>query len=360
MNILSRQAAPLSIDSRLNNATATANGNNSAVGFIGISRGSSSNYSARIEAINHPNAVASQAPQSGNVYLYRLNWATSALSSNVGISFYSIGTSLDLSVLDTLVSRLLADFRSIDEDGMDRDALAYIRNVEAADGGYLELGVKKAIDTFVRGCKYDGIWNAIKASSVLCGARTLAGALTPLAGAAPTNNNFVDADYNRETGLVGNGSTKYLDSNRSGTADGRNDHHVAFYSTASGGASYPIGVRYGIAPNYYTTAGYDFYSRSAVPGTGVSSLSVGTYGLSRSNGSSFNWIRASGSVSSATNASAEVVGNANHFVFALNAAGSASGTTSGTLAFYSIGSALDLALLDTRVTALVTSIGAAL
>jgi hypothetical protein len=159
----------------------------------------------------------------------RLNLSTAFVYTfiNVRLAFYSIGSSpgpdpaTGLAVLDTLVSRLLADFRSIDEDGMDRDALAYIRNVEAADGGYLELGVKKAIDTFVRGCKYDGIWDAIKASCILCGARTLAGALVPLAGAAPSNNNFVDADYNRETGLKGNGSTKYLDSGRAEYKNGR-------------------------------------------------------------------------------------------------------------------------------------------
>jgi hypothetical protein len=70
--------------------------------------------------------------------------------------------------------------------------------------------------TFVNGCKADGIWNAIKASCILAGARTLNGALVPLVGTAPTNFNFVDWCYNRKTGLVGDGSTKYLDSNRGG------------------------------------------------------------------------------------------------------------------------------------------------
>jgi hypothetical protein len=63
---------------------------------------------------------------------------------------------------------------------------------------------------------------AIKASCILAGARTLAGALVPLAGAAPTNvGPFVSGDYNRKTGLVGDGSTKYLNSNRA---------RLAFYS----------------------------------------------------------------------------------------------------------------------------------
>jgi hypothetical protein len=84
-----------------------------------------------------------------------------------------------------------------------------------------------------RGTKADGtFWDALKASCILCGARTLAGALVPLAGAAPTNNNFVDADYNRETGLKGDGSTKYLDSNRANNADPQDDQHVCVYASA--------------------------------------------------------------------------------------------------------------------------------
>ena len=94
----------------------------------------------------------------------------------------------------------------------DPDALAYLAAVAAADGTHVEVGVATAVDDFIKGCKADpsGIpgrsnWDAIKASCILCGARTLAGALVPLAGTAPTNNNFLPEDYNRETGLKGNG-----------------------------------------------------------------------------------------------------------------------------------------------------------
>jgi hypothetical protein len=99
----------------------------------------------------------------------------------------------------------------------DPDALTYLAAVAAADGAPVEVGVATAVDDFFKGCKADGTFSALKAACILCGARTLAGALVPLAGDAPTNNNFVDADYNRETGLIGNGSTKYLDSSRATT-----------------------------------------------------------------------------------------------------------------------------------------------
>jgi len=216
--------------------------------------------------------------------------------------------------------------------------------------------VKVAVNNLVSGLKADGLWESMASTCLLCGPRTLAGALVPLRGDAPTPNGFVSGDYSRTDGLGDSGGTSYLDSNRSGVEDARNDHHIAFYSTSAGGNTYPIGVRYGVAPTYYTTAGYDFYSRSASPGTTGSTVSAGTYGLSRDNGTSFNWIRASGSVSSASSVSQEVSGNDNHFVFALNAGGSAAGITSGTLAFYSIGTSLSLEDLDTAVTNLINSL----
>ena len=126
---------------------------------------------------------------------------------------------------------------------IDWEAADYARRVELADGQPLEQGVFNAINAFVLGCKADGTWNAIKASCILAGARTLAGALVPLVGAAPTNFNFVSGDYNRKTGLVGNGSTKYLNSNRSGNADPQNSHHLCVYATtAQSNASMYAGV----------------------------------------------------------------------------------------------------------------------
>ena len=111
----------------------------------------------------------------------------------------------------------------------DTDAQAYITAVEAEDGESLESGVKDAINAFVVGCKSDGIWDAIKASCILAGARTLDGALVPLVGSAPTNSNFVSGDYSRTTGLTGNGTTKQLNANRPGNADTQNNIHISSY-----------------------------------------------------------------------------------------------------------------------------------
>jgi hypothetical protein len=117
----------------------------------------------------------------------------------------------------------------------DADAAAYLRAVEAADGQALETPVKRAVDDFFRGTKADGTFGALKASCILCGARTLAGALVPLVGTAPTNvaDGFVSGDYTRggaTPGLKGDG-TSYLDSNRQASDDPLNDFHLSVHIT---------------------------------------------------------------------------------------------------------------------------------
>ena len=79
----------------------------------------------------------------------------------------------------------------INSHGYDEDTINYINAVEDADNQVLEPATREAYHRFIVGCKDDGIWDAIKASCILAGARTLAGALTPLKGTAPTNNGFL-------------------------------------------------------------------------------------------------------------------------------------------------------------------------
>jgi hypothetical protein len=243
---------------------------------------------------------------------------------------------------------------------MDPDAAAYITAVETADGQALEEKTKIAIDNFVLGCKADGIWDAIKASCILAGARTLTGALVPLAGTAPTNFNFVSGDYNRKTGLVGDGSTKYLDSNRNNNADPQNSNHNAVYiSTAhTGGIGQYLGSGNALAgrnnlgqnpsvPELFAR------SRSAtvviLVGTGI-----GFSGHARSSNASFI-LRGNGTNSTVVAISATPE-NETVDVFRR-----ASGNYSnGRLAFYSIGESLDLALLDARVTDLINAFAAAI
>ena len=230
------------------------------------------------------------------------------------------------------------------------EAVSYVAAVEAADELELEFGVARAINDFVTGCKTDGIWDAIKACCILAGARTLGGALVPLVGAAPTNNFFVDADYDRETGLVGDASIKYLDSNRLENADLQNSHHISvFVSDIGGGTLFPRYISSGILRNELVTT--QAWSRGAVVNT---TSSTGFNGVSRASSAGFTSRRASSDTF--TSGGTQAVVGSNYLLFRDNA-GSLS---SSRLAFYSIGESLDLAALNTRVSNLITAIGAAI
>ena len=256
----------------------------------------------------------------------------------------------------------------------DLDAAAYIAAVEAADGQLLEDGVKTAINSFVVGCKADGIWTAIKASCILAGARTLSGALVPLVGTAPTNNNFVSGDYNRETGLAGNGSTKYLNSNRNNNTDPQNSKHLAVFvgGAATGSATQVFigsdtavldGVsliyKDGTADGGNEKVVYHLnQNANATPSAAANSaLLTGLMAASRGNSSTF--IGRVNSANATYTQTSETPQSKNIVVFA-RTPDSPARFSNARLAFYSIGESLDLALLDTRVTALINAIAAAI
>ena len=242
----------------------------------------------------------------------------------------------------------------------DEDAGNYIQAVEGASGDNqaLEPATRKAINNFVIGCKQDGIWTAIKASCILSGARTLAGALQPLVGTAPTNNGFIGigTDYVRKTGLVGDGSTKYLDSNRNNNADPQNNNHNAVFASVISATSGTF-----IAGNTNPTGGMnfitggqsnEFFTRNrSVTGTGQGAFPLPGL-LAHSRGSSVSYSVRFNNSSATVNITSDTTEAGNVKVFRRDA-----GLLYGAhrLAFYSIGESLDLARLDARVTDLINA-----
>ena len=243
----------------------------------------------------------------------------------------------------------------------DADASAYILAVEAADGQTLEPATRSAINKFVVGCKQDGIWTAIKASCILAGARTRLGALTPLVGTAPTPFGFVDANYDRKTGLVGDGSTKYLNSNRNNNADPQDSNHNAIYITTANSTDPAIlmgdgtaGVvgnnRIVFATNLAVNLHFDSRSQASSSVTAHPVNPTGFVGHSRSLAASAVFRVASVSTSYAMTSNSPT--STNVHVFSRESGGV---PTNARLAFYSIGESLDLALLDARVTDLINA-----
>jgi hypothetical protein len=262
---------------------------------------------------------------------------------------------------------ILKTLRSNLSSGFDADALNYISAVETADGQSLELDVKRAYNSFIKGCKVDGIWGAIKASCIMAGSRTLSGALVPLKGTAPTNFNFVSSDYNRKTGLVGNGTTKYLNTNRNNNADPQNSKHIAAYRTQA-----PTGTTGGIGAGalvgniinqnggswIFDQVGAQFSDTIRVnQSPSIINLLFGEQaqliGASRSDSSSIS-MRFSGTTTIAATTS-QTPSNEDLYVYNFSTAKS-----TARISFYSVGEAMDLGKLDARITTFMSNLNAAI
>jgi len=354
----------------------------SSTGLIALSRSVGGSYGYRSGSLFGSKTRASETPANANYFVFSRNLSgTPSLPTDATLSWYSIGSSTDLAALDSAVSTLMADLRAIDEDGFEPESVNYLRAVEAADGAYLETGVKQAINSFIVGLKKDNLWNALKASCILCGARTIAGALVPLAGTAPTAyGGWSSGDYNRETGLKGNGTTKYLNSNHLASSQYTNDTHFAVWHSEVSTTGLPsgYGVSIGCASKVIATGlnsfsmirlnqsldQWVFYvnSANALSGTGGSPNSTGFMGASRSDATNVTY-RRNGASGVGAIASQDHAENAPYGVFQTLFTNFAGQTfpTDARIAFYSIGSAIaDLALLDARVSTLVSQIAAAI
>lgn len=240
----------------------------------------------------------------------------------------------------------------------DPDARNYISAVEAADGQPLEPQVKIAINNFILGCKSDNIWTAIKASCLLAGAKTLNGALVSLVGTAPTNFNFIPADYDRKTGLLGDGSTKYLSSNRDNNADPQDNKHLSVYCTSGqtrNTTRYLIGSIAGVGRSFIATTANTLAARinyGAIPANiSTTALLTNLIGVTRPDPAGTNTILEGSIIPTLNISTAPFTGNITIFTRA-----DLQFYSNARIAFYSIGENIDLQKLDNRVRAYVNAI----
>ena len=218
-----------------------------------------------------------------------------------------------------------------------------------------------AINRFIADAKSLGVYDALRASCVMAGWDSLAGALTPLAGTAPTNNGFLAADYDRGTGLKGDG-TSYLDSGRAYGDDPQDSNHIAVYlATINEQENYAAAGNTTVGT---TRLGYfsslTRYGVRTLQLNGPATLTPGFMAAGRSDASDVT-LRYDDTSSTVAAASVSTEGiDVNYTVFVANYSNvGLVGYSSSIIAFYSIGEAVDLEALDARVTALVTAIGAA-
>jgi len=248
----------------------------------------------------------------------------------------------------------------------DADAIDYLSRMATADGAGVETSVAVAVDAFFRDTKASGVFDALKACCILAGARTLAGALVPVVGTAPTNlpvaNGFVEGDYTRggaTPGLAGDG-TSYLDSGYAYPAALQNDCHISTFVTERPSVGLLAG--YGDSLGSGTLIGmalcrvYNMHTATFYPSD---TTSVGLRAANRGNSASFVYRRASAN-ETASIASTSVT-HLNMAVFARQRNTlTPDSITNATIAFYSIGTALSLEDLDTAVTNLINRLKFAL
>lgn len=236
----------------------------------------------------------------------------------------------------------------------DPDAQAWFDAVVAA-GSSISTANKDAVNAFIVGCKADGIWTAMAQVFMLCAADSLTGALVALKGSNPTNRNFVSGDYSRTAGLVGNGSTKDLVTNRLNNVDAQNDRHIAVWRSTAETASV-VGVcgtpSVTSETGLLATAAARF-ARAADQGGGVADAGpavAGFWGVSRTTSTALTE-RYAGADVSRTATSAAPTTTAVH-VFSRGG----SQYANARISWYSVGASLDHALLEARLATLMASL----
>jgi hypothetical protein len=225
-----------------------------------------------------------------------------------------------------------------------------------------------AVNNFIVGCKSDGIWNSIRCCCIMAGWANLSGCLFPIKGPAPTNINFTENDYNRKTGLAGNGTNKYLNTNLAGNANFENDpqndfhlsvnlHTIHSVSTSAGAYIGHGGTNSG-ASNLVRTrpSSLDVHCvrnrSSTCTNIGNNPPPVGFFGSSRFGSTVFF---RNGGNNSEISQSSQTPPSDNIFVFCRNnSSGSPELYTDARINFYAIGRFVNLTQLDARVSALIS------
>ena len=201
-------------------------------------------------------------------------------------------------------------------------------------------------------------WDDLESAASFVGVG-IQGVTVPLKSTMPalTNNNFVAGDLNTLTGLLSDGSTKYLATGLTGTDLSQNDHSFSAYASSAAksaflGGTYstnfirPIAVALGTSTtNFYSTAPLD----SSLKITSTPSL----VGLSRSASTEFT-ARTNQGDETFTRTS----GTPNTGGLSLYAVGAGVAPTTARLATYHAGPALNLATLEGLQDTLISEIAA--
>jgi hypothetical protein len=246
---------------------------------------------------------------------------------------------------------------------IDADARVYVTAVQSADGSRLEPAVAKAIDELVQGLKTDGAWANITHCALFAGPRTIAGLSTALKGTAPTSNVFTTSDLARKTGLKGDTSnTKFVNANVNNNTFTQDDFHMSIWvsEAATGGSfMFPMGLGSGGtgACEILQSSGVAlFYNQSSSSFSSTrSDQTLGVWGSSRSSSTGFN-TRVGTLTNSTTARTSQTPVSGNHHIFRTSTATTL--FSNARIGWYSLGTAIDLGALQTRLNTYFTALAA--
>ena len=331
-----------------------------ATGLLASARSEGASYGTRFGSNTATVSITSQGPAPATINVFTQDATPFTFISGARLSMYSIGPNVDLTAMDTAITtamdaidRAINPLRYAILDAFSVATRNYLLAVEAADGQQLENTVLAAMGSFAEYRIPLG-----GACCLMAGARTLAGALVPMVGAAPTNFNFVAGDYNRVTGLAGDGIGKYLNSNRNNNADPQDNRHIAVWQSAIA-TTVSAHIVFGTANITGATRFVSFNPgtvSAVVTGTSVNiaTMTTGFLGASRSNGSS---AAARNNSTPYSASSASVLPTSENLGVFGNSYGVA--LCSARLSMYSIGPAVDLTAMDTAITTCMNALAAA-
>lgn len=244
------------------------------------------------------------------------------------------------------------------------ETLSY-KSAVIANGSTVADPVLAAANAFILGCKADGTWGQILRCNLFAAA-TFAGVPVPLVkGVGPSLDiltNFTSSDWSMPTGLLGDGSTKYIDTGVAVNSLTAGNRHLGAYQLAPGSAYKKIlGADDSTANAFNIGHGNPWTSVGFGDGTStnVATAIDATPGfICGSAGSSTTYVRSPiGTNSVATNGGANLTRTI--FMFATDR-GYPQDISNGRYGGYTIGAALTLAqiaMIDARFAAFNAAIG---
>ena len=232
--------------------------------------------------------------------------------------------------------------------GFDVDAQAFFDRVTAA-GGTLSATEKLAIDTLVRQMKLDGIWTAMKAIYPMVGAS--AAACAQNLKSSSFTGSFTSGWTFASTGVKGNGSSAYFDSNCKPL--GFSSLHYSFYSRTTNTTGREIGIETGgFGYDMILSLGGTIYSR--LGSSNIVTTNTDSKGFYLTTNLSRHKLFKNNTILGNNPPYSSAYPNLNIYIGATNVSGVASQFSSKECAFSSIGDGLT----DTQASDLYTAVQA--